>query len=114
MAAGYRLKVQEGPKVQQRRFADLDSALAALEEQVRAVADRAHARPVDVKVRRFEPVAQVAARLELSGPGRLRAGVDVRGDGSAEGYTGRLRRRPIEQRPGESPCQALRRVLAGA
>jgi hypothetical protein len=62
--------------------------------------------------REFEPVAQVAARAELRGPRRLRAGIDLRGDGSCEAWTGRLGRRPVEQEPGEDAFAALRRVAS--
>ena len=62
-------------------------------------------------IRTLEPVQQVVARLELSGPGRLRAGVDVRGDGSCEAFTGRLRRRLVVQQGRESAYDALRRAL---
>ena len=60
--------------------------------------------------REFEPDAQVAARAELKGPKGLRAGVDLRGDGATEAWTGRLVRRPVLQEPGEDAFQALRRV----
>jgi hypothetical protein len=111
--ADWTLKVRAGPKVARSRHADLQGALAALEQRALELADGAQGRTVSVPlVRDFEPVQQVVARLELSGPGRVCAGVDVRGDGSAESWTGRLRRQVLEQRRGESPYDALRRAVS--
>lgn len=111
----YRLVVRDGPKVERASFGSLDAALEALDAHLAQLAGRPPRDAIDVRVRRFEPVAQVAARAELSGPQRLfprvRAGVDVRGDGSAEAWTGRASRRVVEQQDGESPTAALRRVL---
>ena len=61
-------------------------------------------------VRDVEPVAQVALRAEVAGRG-VRGGVDVRGDGSAEAFTGRWRRVLVEREPGETAHGALRRAL---
>ena len=108
----YRVLVRRGARVERERFQDLDAALDAVEERGRALEGDADAGAIDLKlVRRFEAVQQVVGRIEIAGPGRLRAGIDVRGDGSAEGFTGRLRRTLIEQRGDESPYDALRRAL---
>ena len=109
----YRVKVRNGPKVEKERYDDLDAALGAIEARGDELArdSRADAVGGDL-MRRIEPVQQVKARIQLAGPRRLRAGVDVRGDGSAEAWTGWLRRRIVEQREDESPYDALRRTAA--
>jgi hypothetical protein len=110
---GYSLKTRSGAKVERTRFRELTPALDEVERRGGELQEEADAPDVDLKFgRRFEPVQQVVARLELAGPRRVRVGIDVRGDGSAEAWTGRVRRRLIEQLPGESPYGALRRTLA--
>ena len=108
----YTLTVRSDAKVSKQRHKDLDSALRELERVARELAGRAAARPAGgTLIRRMEPVQQVVARIELAGPGRLRAGVDIRGDGSSEAYTGRVRRTVVEQSGRESPSDALRRAV---
>ena len=105
------MKVRAGSKVERARHDDLKSALAAIEERGRELERSAGGRTVTSPLGRdYEPVQQVIGRIELSGPGRLRAGVDIRGDGSSECWTGRLRRELVEQRGGESAYDALRRA----
>ena len=112
----WKLTVRVGPQVDRSRFAELGEALDALERRGRELAQDAPREEVDTKIKRFEPVQQVSARLELAGPERLlpsvRAGVDVRGDGSTEAYRGRVKRELVDQRKGESSYEALRRDLA--
>jgi hypothetical protein len=109
----YTVTVRSRAKVRKQRHEQLDQALTAVEQIAGELSDGAHARAAGgFLIRRLEPVQQVVGRIELAGPGRLRAGVDVRGDGSSEAFTGRIRRRLVEQQGGENAFDALRRVLA--
>ncbi len=108
----YRIIVRMKAKVERERAGDLSVALEALERRGRELEGRARVPAAGgTLVRRFEPVQQVFGRLELVGPKGLRAGIDVRGDGSVEAFTGRVRRRLVRQENGESAYDALRRVL---
>jgi hypothetical protein len=112
----WKLTERAGPKVRRSSFADVDGALEALEARGRELARSAPGESVDVKYKRFDPQQRVVARLELAGPERfvpsMRAGVDVRGDGSVEAFRGRVRREVISERDGESAFAALRRVVS--
>jgi hypothetical protein len=110
------LTVRVGPKVERARFDDLEAALDAATRRAGELADTAPRTAVNAGYKKFEPIQQVAARVELAGPERLmasvRAGIDVRGDGSTEAYLGRVRRELVKQRKGETAGAALRRALA--
>jgi hypothetical protein len=111
--ARYTLTARISGKVDHERFGDLSAALGELERRGHTLQGQADADVVGgTLMRRYEPGEQVTARLELSGPGRLRVGVDVRGDGTAVPFTGRLLRKPVERESGESAYDALRRVAA--
>jgi hypothetical protein len=118
--SAWRVTVRTGPRVEKVRAASVEEALDALEAQTRAAATAEGRRGMlDLRYRRFEPSEQVVIRAELRGPGRWRpavqAGVDVRGDGGVQPWTGGLRREPLPLLDGEDPFAALRRaVTAGA
>jgi hypothetical protein len=115
VAGRYTLTIRTGPKVERKRFDELASALDALEARLAPLEGSSLRDTVDLRYREFAPVAQVAVRGEVAGPGRLLAGVhggvDLRGDGSAEAYVGRVRRRVVERRKSETVYAALRRAL---
>jgi hypothetical protein len=99
-------------KVKRNSFGSLDDACRDVESRVAGHERSANEQPEGGGImRRIDPVQQVVARLEVAGPGRVRAGVDVRGDGSSEAWTGRFRRELVEQRDGESAVESLRREL---
>jgi hypothetical protein len=107
--AAYRLTIRYGSRVEREEHESIRGALAALRHALaRVPADR---EPVRFLKREIEPVQQVVARAEVAGPSGVRGGVDLRGDGSAEAWTGRWRRQLVAQEPGESAYDALRRAL---
>jgi hypothetical protein len=113
-AETWTLTLRRGPKVSKER---LDSLDAALDRLARALDQAGGVRraPARAFAREIEPGAQVAIRAEIAGPQRwlpkVRAGVDLRGDGSPEAWTGRVSKQVVERRDGEGAVDALRRVL---
>jgi hypothetical protein len=103
----WRVTVRTGPKVEHVSAEDLEAALDAVELHARAAANTERRGAVDTRVRRYEPGDQVAVRVELRGPG-VAAGVDVRGDGAVQAWTGRWRRRALDPQDGETVYEALR------
>lgn len=114
----YTVTIRVASRVERRRVPTLDDAIDVLEMELRALGPAARRKPAKAFMREIAPVAQVAARGEVSGPGRLRpkvrAGADVRGDGSFEAYQGKVSREVVECRRGESAFDALRRVLGAS
>jgi hypothetical protein len=113
--AAWTLTVRDGPRFERRRFGELGEALDALEARVEELHPKHHRDEVQFMRRTIEPSRQVSARAEIFGPQRfapsVRGGVDLRGDGSSEAFTGKWRRRLVEQRRGENAVAALRRAL---
>ncbi len=111
----YTVKIRVGSTVTRERSDTLGGAIELLEHRLSNLGGEARRDTARAFRREYEPVAQVSARGELTGPGRLRpavrAGADVRGDGSIEAYRGKVMRELVEQERGESAFDALRRVL---
>lgn len=111
----YTVTIRVGPKITRSRHDELRDALDALEVGLTTLGPAARRETRKALTREYAPEDQVSARGELSGPSRLRprvrAGADVRGDGSIAVYTGKVRRDLIAPGRGERPFDALRRTL---
>ena len=98
--------------MERERLDDEDAAHEALAAALRPLAASTRRETEHVFKREYHPVQQVVARGGLAGPRGVRGGIDVRGDGSTEAWTGRSwHRELVEQEPGEDAFAALRRVL---
>lgn len=111
----YTVTIRVGPKITRSRHDELRDAIDALEVALTTLGPAGRRETRKALSREYEPAAQVSARGELSGPSRLRprvrAGADVRGDGSIEVYRGKVQRSKIAPQRGERPLDALRRTL---
>lgn len=113
MARGWRLTVRQGSRVERTHFTSAEEALGELRRRAVRVLGRGPLKEID-SLRTFSPGQQVAARFEISAPGRIRireAGMDVKGDGTLVPYTGSIRKEPIELDAGQDPYEALREAL---
>lgn len=111
----YTVTIRVGSRITRSRHDTLREAIDELDVQLTTLGPAGRREPRKALTREYEPAAQVAARGEVSGPSRLRphvrAGADVRGDGSIEVYRGKVHREPIAAERGEHPFDALRRTL---
>ena len=108
----YRLTLRHGGRVRRSRFATLEGALSSLRTVFTELAAAGPRPAVSALTREYAPVAQVVARAALKGPGSVRAGMDLRGDASAEAWTGRWSKQVVAQGPGEDAHAALARALS--
>ncbi|GAC1436725.1 MAG: hypothetical protein NVSMB51_08790 [Solirubrobacteraceae bacterium] len=108
----WRLTLRDGPRVSRSTHASAGEALDMLARRLDELRERPPSEEIQFFGRTFDAAHQVAVRAELAGPRRVRAGLDLRGDGSTEAYTGRLRRTLIERQGRESALASLRRVLS--
>jgi hypothetical protein len=111
---GYTLTTRVRGKVSKERFDTLGDAVDALERAGHRLQGQADAESVGGSlVRRYEPGDQVTARLEIGGRG-IHVGLDVRGDGRAVPFSGRIVRGELDREAGENAYDAIRRSLGDA
>lgn len=115
----YRLKYRTGPRVEKQRFDSVEALFVRTQELLDESVSSAPGDEVKAPFRNYDAIEVVHGRIELTlSEGRIgkkvRGGVDVRRDGSAEAFVGRTSRSLIEPRPGETMLEALRRELLAA
>jgi hypothetical protein len=111
----WKVTVRHGPRVGRKKFKTLDEAIADARRRVDEIGREDRLPPISM-LRDFTPSERVTARIEISGPGLIRApegGVDVMGDGHAIAYTGAIRKRQIEADSLDHAFELLRDALAG-
>jgi len=96
--AKWKVTIRHGSSVGRERFDSLDEAIAEARRRVEEIRLEDRLPPITV-FRKHAPDQRVNARIEVTGPGLIRApegGIDVMGDGSAIAYTGAIRKEQIQ------------------
>jgi hypothetical protein len=94
----WKVTIRHGSSVGREKFGTLEEAIADARQRVDEIQREDRLPPIST-LRDFTPSQRVAARIEISGPGLIRAaegGIDVMGDGAAIAYTGAIRKERIE------------------
>ena len=107
--AAWKMTVREGSNVSRTNFDDLDSAITAAREKAAEILTGQPMKAVKA-IRDYEPAQLVRARIEISGKGLISpptAGVDIQGDLTLTGFTGGIRRKPLE---GDSLREVFREI----
>lgn len=111
--ARFILTIRNGPRVERRRYDELQEAVDALRAGVASVLGEGEL-PEVTMLRTFSPGDRVKARLEISAGRILRrkeAGLDVMGDGSIVPFRGGAFRRPLEPGAEEDAVDAVAAAL---
>jgi hypothetical protein len=109
----WKVTTRHGSTVGREKFATLDEAIAEARRRIDQVR-REGGLPTINAFRKHTPGQRVNARIEISGPGLIRApegGIDVMGDGHAIPYTGAIRKETIEAESLDDALERLRAAL---
>ena len=110
----WKVTVRHGSDVGREKFGTLEEAIEDARGRVDEFRREDRLPPIHF-IRHFTPDQRVAARIEISGPGLIRApegGIDVLGDGSAIAYTGAVRKEPLEADSVDQAFERLRQALS--
>jgi hypothetical protein len=112
-AVSWKVTVRHGSSVGREKFDSLDEAIAGARRRVEEIRREGGLSEISV-FRTHTPDQRVHARIEISGPGLIRApegGVDVMGDGNAIAYTGAIRKERIDAGSLDEAFQRLKSAL---
>ncbi|MGK2933394.1 MAG: hypothetical protein ACSLFD_11640 [Solirubrobacterales bacterium] len=111
--ANWKMTVRNGSDVTRVSYEDLDEAISEAEAMTEKVLAEGPLDSVNA-FKEYAPDQLVKARIEISGKGLLSAptaGIDIQGDGGMLGFTGGVRRKPIEANSRKEIFAGIREAL---